>query len=147
MVQVLPFSISNEMAVFIGLFGPPLWKWAVAKFSNVVAGAKEYAFFRGIEAWKRERRYKRLKSLRRTRSISALVNEQIAMSNTYFLLFWIVALFYFYLFIGSPIKEVFEIEQWLTIGLASPVYYLEVKWLHASSKKKELLSIMRAKRR
>lgn len=146
MEQILPFSITNEMAIVISLFGPPVGKWLYTKFKNNTSNAKNLAIFRGLRAWKRERRYLHIQKLRRTRSIEPLINNQVAQANTYFLLFWIMTLFYMYLFIGSPIKEVFNISHWISVLLASPVYFFELKWLIASGRKEELLSIMRKKR-
>ncbi|ELA9194434.1 hypothetical protein QUO12_002243 [Vibrio parahaemolyticus] len=146
MGDILPFSITNEMAVLISLFGPPIGKWIYSKARQHTSKAKELALFRGLRYWKRERRLKHIKKLRRTRSIEPLVNDQIAQANTYFLIFWIMVLFYTYLLIGSPVKEVFNINKWMSLLLASPIYYFEIKWLVASGKKQELLRVMRRKR-
>ncbi|EJL6861065.1 hypothetical protein NMS86_003612 [Vibrio cholerae] len=146
MEQFLPFPVTNEMALVIGLFGPLVGKWLWGQFNGVVSKAKSLAIFRGLKTWKRERRYKHIHKLRRTRSIPALVHDQIAQANTYFLLFCMMVLFYMHLFIGSPIKNVFNINQWLRLILSFPVYFFEVKWLIASGRKKELLRVMRKKR-
>lgn len=62
MENILPFEITNEMAVLIGLLGPVVGKACIKKSSQIVSKAKDLALFRGITAWKRERRYSHLKN-------------------------------------------------------------------------------------
>ncbi len=146
MEQILPFAITNEMAVVIGLFGPYVLKRCEPRFERALSSVKSIALFRGLSTWKRERKFKRLKRIRRNRNIYPIVQDEIAKCNTYFIMFCISILFYLYLFMDSPIKELFNINMWLTVLLASPIYYFEIRWLVASSNKKELLGVMRRKR-
>lgn len=145
MNNILPFEITNEMAVLIGLLGPVVGKACIKKASQIVSKAKGLALFRGITAWKRERRYSHLKKLRRTRSIFPLVYDQISQSNTYLMLFILTSMFYVYLVIDSPLKILFDGSRWLWIFLSLPLYYFEIRWLIASDRRKELLRIMRGR--
>lgn len=145
MNNILPFEITNEMAVLIGLLGPVVGKICIKKSSQIVSKAKGLALFRGVNAWKRERRYAHLKKLRRTRSIPLLVHDQISQSNTYLILFILTSMFYTYLLIDSPMKMLFEVNDCLSILLSAPIYYLELRWLIASDKRKELLKVIRRK--
>ncbi|WP_101319695.1 hypothetical protein [Aeromonas sobria] len=145
MGNILPFEITNEMAVLIGLLGPIVVKICINKSSQIVSKAKGFALFRGINAWKRERRYSHLKKLRRTRSISPLVYDQISQANTYLILFLLTSMFYVYLVVDSPLKILFEVSRWFWIFLSLPIYYFEVRWLIASDRRKELLKVMRRK--
>ncbi|AVP86808.1 hypothetical protein [Aeromonas hydrophila] len=145
MNNILPFEITNEMAVLIGLLGPVVGKACIKKSSQLVSKAKGLALFRGINAWKRERRYSHLKKLRRTRSISPLVYDQISQANTYLILFLLTSMFYVYLVVDSPLKILFEVSRWFWIFLSLPIYYFEVRWLIASDRRKELLKVMRRK--
>ncbi len=143
MENILPFEITNEMAVLIGLLGPVVGKVCIKKSSQIVSKAKGLALFRGINAWKRERRYYHLKKLRRTRSISPLVYDQISQSNTYLILFTLTSMFYVYLVIDSPLKVLFEVSRWFWVFLSLPIYYFEIRWLITSDRRKELLKVMR----
>lgn len=145
MNNILPFEITNEMAVLIGLLGPVVGKACIKKSSQLVSKAKGLALFRGINAWKRERRYSHLKKLRRTRSISPLVYDQISQANTYLILFLLTSMFYVYLVVDSPLKILFEVSRWFWIFLSLPIYYFEVRWLIASDRRKELLKVIRRK--
>ncbi|MDV5087227.1 hypothetical protein R2R29_22725 [Vibrio diabolicus] len=146
MEQILPFAITNEMAVAIGLLGPYALKWCEPKLERLLSSAKSIALFRGLSAWKRERKFKRLKEIRRNRNIYPIVQDEIAKCHTHFLMFCISILFYLYLLLDSPIKELFNINVWLTVFLAFQFYYFEIKWLFSSTKKNDLLGAMRGKR-
>ncbi len=142
----MEFSISNEMAVLIGLLGPYGLKLLEPKVESGLSRVKMIFIFRGLRNWKREYRYKRLKELRRVRTISPLVQDLITRSYAYLVLFWLSVFFYLYLIIDSPLKPLFNINVWLTVALAFPIYYAECKWIICSSKKNELLSVMRKRR-
>ncbi|MEZ9446420.1 hypothetical protein [Vibrio splendidus] len=146
MEQILPFAITNEMAVAIGLLGPYALKRCEPKLERLFSSVQSIALFRGLSAWKRERKYKRLKEIRRNRNIYPIVQDEIARCHTYFIMFSISILFYVYLLMDSPIKELFNINVWFTVCLAFPVYYFEIRWLLAATKKNELLRAMRRKR-
>ncbi|WP_318453114.1 hypothetical protein [Photobacterium leiognathi] len=146
MEQILPFAITNEMAVVIGLLGPYILKRCEPKIERTLSSVKTIALFRGLNAWERERKLKSLKEIRRNRNIYPIVQDEIAKCNTHFIMFCISILFYLYLSIDSSIKELFNINVWLTVSLACPVYYFEIRWLAALTKKNKLLGAMRGKR-
>ena len=146
MDTVFSFTLSNEMTLAISLLAPPAFKFLHGKAKNTLSKLNHLALFRGVRLWRRERKYKYLTELRRTRAIKAHVYEQISQANTYLIVFLIMCLFYFYLLTHSPLKGLFNIEEWVSVLLASPLYYFELKWLQASGQKKALLRIMRRKR-
>ncbi|EGQ8983001.1 hypothetical protein RV040_001421 [Vibrio alginolyticus] len=142
----LPFTLTNNEAVFISLIAP----YAITKIGRVIEGLRPsfrgFPLTRGIVAWKREKRYQHLREVRKLRTIPAVVNESIAKAYSYFVLFWAMVFFYLYLAIDSPLKNVFEGSAITSFILALPLFYVEIVWLNAFAKKNSLISSIRGQR-
>jgi uncharacterized membrane protein (DUF485 family) len=92
-----------------------------------------------LKGYFRKKRLRKLREFRAIRKNDSAVTMQVVRAYAYFLLFWGVIAFYINLLTQTAFPAILDKSFVFGMFLTTPIYIVEMVWLSAASKAKELV--------